>query len=61
MESQKTRKGEYLDFLTVITQINDDYVSKAEDFKARLNIIRQAAGETSPLPNFRLNELENII
>ena len=61
MDSQKATEGKYLDFLTVIAQIDDDYVRKVQDIKARLNIIRQAAGETSPLPNFRLKELENII
>ena len=52
--AQKALKEEYNGFLKTIKEINND-------IKSRLKITKQAAGTTSPMPNFRLKELENII
>ena len=61
METQKATKAEYLNFLILVKQINNKYFSEAQDIRARINVIKQAAAETFPLPNFRVKELENII
>ena len=60
MESQRTIETEYQGFPEVITQIDDDYVSEAQDIKARNSFIKTAAAETTPLPSFKIRELQDI-
>ena len=61
VEAQTAVKTEYNRFLEIIAHIDYLYASESQDIKPRINLAKVVAAETSPLPSFRLKELEKII
>ena len=59
--AQMGLKEQYDGLVQILSEIDDDFCSNANDVSTRIKLIKAAAATTNPLPNYKLRELDLII
>ena len=60
-ENQRAYKTEYDEFVALIDEEDSDFTTEAIDLDTRIDLVKDEAAATNPLPHHKLRELDFII